>query len=62
MEHGGSKGTAAIASNITGNVTTGAFMAFGNSFQQGQVAKGDIKCTGCILSANPDGTDLKVVA
>ncbi|MDQ3851696.1 MAG: plastocyanin/azurin family copper-binding protein [Thermoproteota archaeon] len=59
---GGGKGTAAVMSNNTGNVITGAFMAFGNSTQSGQEVKGKVKCTGCILSANPDGTDLELVA
>jgi hypothetical protein len=41
---------------------TGAFVQFGNSTTKGQIIKGNVKCSGCILSANPDGTDLKVVA
>jgi glucose/arabinose dehydrogenase len=56
------KGTGAVAGNVTGNVTTGAFMAFGNSTISGQVVKGDVKCSGCIISANADGSDLKLVA
>ncbi len=40
---------------------TGAFVPFGNVTKKGQVIKGDTKCNGCILSANLDGTDLKVV-
>jgi len=40
---------------------TGAFVPFGNATKKGQVIKGDTKCNGCILSANLDGTDLKVV-
>src|SRR5919106_263198 len=43
------------------NATTGAFVPFGTSTYAGQVIPGDIKCTGCILSANLDGTDLKLV-
>jgi glucose/arabinose dehydrogenase len=42
--------------------TTGAFVPYNTSTLGNQVIKGDIKCTGCILSANPDGTDLKIVA
>ncbi|HEY7082976.1 MAG TPA: hypothetical protein VH500_25060 [Nitrososphaeraceae archaeon] len=58
----GDKGTGAISGNLIGNATTGAFMAFGNKTTQGQVVKGDTKCNGCVLSAKPDGTDLRVVA
>jgi glucose/arabinose dehydrogenase/plastocyanin len=58
----GGMGTAAVMSNNTGNVTTGAFMAFGNQTHAGQVVMGSTKCTACIISAKPDGTDLKVVA
>jgi glucose/arabinose dehydrogenase/plastocyanin len=43
------------------NIKTGAFVPFGNATKEGQVIKGDTKCNGCILSANLDGTDLKVV-
>jgi Family of unknown function (DUF6114) len=39
----------------------GAFSPFGNSTIKGQIIKGDVKCNGCIISANPDGADLKVV-
>jgi glucose/arabinose dehydrogenase len=42
--------------------TTGAFVPYNTSTVENQVIKGDIKCTGCVLSANPDGTDLKIVA
>ena len=56
------KGTGAVAGNITGNVTTGAFVAFGNSTHKGEVVNGNVKCSGCIISAKPDGSDLKLVA
>ena len=42
-------------------IATGAFAPFGTSTYQGQVIPGNIKCNGCILSANLDGTDLKLV-
>jgi hypothetical protein len=42
--------------------TTGVFVPFRNSITKGQIIKGDVKCSGRILSANPDGTDLKLVA
>jgi glucose/arabinose dehydrogenase len=41
--------------------TTGAFVPFGTSTYKGQVIPGSIKCNGCILSANLDGTDLKLI-
>ena len=43
------------------NAITGAFVPFGTTTHPGQVILGDIKCNGCILSANLDGTDLKMV-
>ncbi len=42
------------------NATTGAFVAFNTTTKEGQVIKGNVKCNGCILSANLDGTDLKL--
>lgn len=45
-----------------GSAVTGAFSPFGVPTHKGEVIKGDIKCSGCILSAKPDGTDLKLVA
>jgi glucose/arabinose dehydrogenase len=44
-----------------GNVTTGAFVPFGTSAPSGQQIAGNIKCSGCLLSSKPDGTDLKLV-
>jgi hypothetical protein len=43
------------------NATTGTFVPFGTPTHPGQVIPGDVKCNGCILSANLDGTDLKMV-
>jgi glucose/arabinose dehydrogenase len=40
---------------------TGTFVPFGTSTNQGQVIQSNPKCNGCIISANLDGTDLKVV-
>ena len=37
------------------------FVPFGTITYPGQAIPGDIKCNGCILSANLDGTDLKMV-
>lgn len=44
------------------NVTTGAFVPFGTETSDGQIIQGDIKCTGCIISANADGSDLRLEA
>ena len=40
---------------------TGAFVPFGTSTYKGQVIPGNIKCNGCILSANLDGTNITLV-
>jgi glucose/arabinose dehydrogenase len=40
---------------------TGVFVPFGTSTYKGQVIPGNIKCNGCILSANLDGTDLRLI-
>jgi len=42
--------------------TTGAYVPFNHPTTNGQVIKGDVKCSGCIISANENGTDLKVIA
>jgi glucose/arabinose dehydrogenase len=42
-------------------ITTGAFVPFGTRTYAGQVVPGNIKCNGCILSVNLDGTDLRIV-
>jgi glucose/arabinose dehydrogenase len=55
-------GTAAISGNNYKNVTTGGFSAFGNKTSAGQIIKGNIRCSACIISSRPDGTDIKVVA
>ncbi len=44
------------------SATTGAFVPYGNVTSAGQNISGDQRCTACIMSANSDGTDLKVVA
>jgi hypothetical protein len=48
-----------VESNDT--ATTGAFVSFGTMTKKGQIIKGNIKCNGCILSANLDGTDLRLI-
>jgi glucose/arabinose dehydrogenase len=44
------------------NATTGAFVPFNSTANEGQVIKGQVKCNGCILSANLDGTGLRLIA
>jgi glucose/arabinose dehydrogenase len=50
-----------ITAEPNDNATTGAFVPFNTTTTEGQIIKGDVKCNGCILSANIDGTDLKLV-
>jgi glucose/arabinose dehydrogenase len=45
-----------------GKNVTGGFSPFGNASREDEVVKGDVKCSGCIISAKPDGTDLSLVA
>ena len=44
------------------NSTTGAFVPFNTATLPGQSIPGNLKCNGCIISADLDGTDLKVEA
>jgi glucose/arabinose dehydrogenase len=44
------------------NATTGAFVPFGNTTQQGQVVRGNPLCNGCVISANLDGSDIQLEA
>lgn len=46
----------------TDNATTGAYVPFRDSTTKGQQIKGDVLCNGCIISAKPDGSDVKLVA
>ncbi len=48
--------------NLTSYATTGAFVPFGHSTTKGEMIPGNVKCGGCIISANANGTGLKVVA
>jgi glucose/arabinose dehydrogenase len=48
--------------NFTDFATTGAFSPFGTPSTKGEVIKSNVKCSGCIISSNLNGTDLKVVA
>jgi glucose/arabinose dehydrogenase len=48
--------------NLHDYATTGAFVPFNHSTSEGQTIKGDTKCSGCIISTNANGTDLKVIA
>ncbi len=46
----------------SGQVTTGAYHAFGQSSYPGEVIKGNPKCGGSIARFNPDGSDLELYA
>jgi glucose/arabinose dehydrogenase len=48
--------------NLHDYATTGAYVPFNHSSVPGQIIKGDVKCGGCIISANPNGTDVKTIA
>ncbi|HJT47752.1 MAG TPA: hypothetical protein VJ729_06180 [Nitrososphaeraceae archaeon] len=43
-------------------VITGGFSTFGTPTVEGQTVKGNIKCTSCLLSIKPDGSDLRLLA
>lgn len=49
-------------SSPSGKVITGAYHSYGQESRPGEVIKGNPKCNGAILSVNPDGSDLQVVA
>ncbi|MDQ4102084.1 MAG: hypothetical protein M3115_07875 [Thermoproteota archaeon] len=55
-------GNPLIPADPNDNVTTGAFVPFGNATTEGQVIKGNPLCNGCIISANPDGSGLQLEA
>ena len=59
-------GTNFPSNNILGNsneiIYTGAFSIYGEATQPFEVKKGITKATGSILRANPDGSDLELVA
>jgi glucose/arabinose dehydrogenase len=48
--------------NITDYAITGGFVPFEHNTTKGQIIKGDVKCGGCIISSNANGTDLKMIA
>lgn len=48
--------------NSNEKILTGAFSAFGESNTPHEIRKGIVKASGSILRANPDGTDLELVA
>jgi hypothetical protein len=43
-------------------VETSPYSAFGTALPAGSTVSGDVKCNGAVLRANPDGTNLQVVA
>jgi glucose/arabinose dehydrogenase len=51
-----------LTPNIPGKVITGGFSTFSSPTREGQVIKGNTKCTGCILSIRPDGSNIKLHA
>ena len=51
-----------VLANPLQTVTTGAFSPFGVTTQAGQSIPGEMKASGAVLSCNPDGSDLRVVA
>jgi glucose/arabinose dehydrogenase len=51
-----------LAPNSNDKVITGGFSTFGMPTREGQVVKGNIKCTSCIMSIKPDGSDLRLHA
>src|SRR6185369_2670876 len=46
----------------TGEVMTGAYVAFGTATNAGQVIHGRIPCNGAIFKVRPDGGPLELVA
>jgi|GEM_PF-1862181 len=42
------------------NESTGAFSQFGQTAREDRIIRGELKCSSCILSANLDGTDLRL--
>ncbi|MGN6708207.1 MAG: PQQ-dependent sugar dehydrogenase [Candidatus Nitrosocosmicus sp.] len=48
--------------NLHDYAVTGAYVPFNHTTFNGEVIKGDTKCSGCIISSNANGTDLKVIA
>ncbi|MFP5369756.1 MAG: hypothetical protein ACLGI3_03285, partial [Actinomycetes bacterium] len=51
-----------VIGKLRDTVRTGAFVPFGTETKEGQVIPGHTKCTTGVLSCNPDGTDLQLLA
>ena len=51
-----------LAPDERGKVETGGFVPFGQKTEENQVIRGQVKCSGAILRARPDGSDLQLVA
>lgn len=49
-----------LTTETNDTATTGAFSPFGTATSSGQVIPGEIKCNGCVISANINGTDLRL--
>lgn len=51
-----------VLGDINETIQTGAYVPFGTATHEGQIIKGNVKCSGAILRCNPDGSELEVVA
>ncbi|MBS4218740.1 PQQ-dependent sugar dehydrogenase [Bacillus sp. FJAT-49711] len=51
-----------LAKSDKGTAVTGAYSPFGTPSYKGEIIKGSIKASGSILRANPDGSNLELVA
>lgn len=51
-----------LAKSDNGTAVTGAYSPFGTPSYTGEIIKGSIKASGSILRANPDGSNLELVA
>jgi glucose/arabinose dehydrogenase len=51
-----------LAPDSNETVITGGFSTFGTPTVEGQTVKGNTKCTSCLLSIKPDGSDLRLHA
>lgn len=54
--------SAGVSGHNLPETNTSAYAAFGQTQPAGTVIKGNVKCNGAILTANPDGSNLQVYA
>lgn len=50
-----------VLGSVTDTVRSGAYSPFGVATPPGTVVRGDVRCTGAVLSCEPDGSGLEVV-